>query len=268
MTWRNNAIWLEAGLAKHVDEFWRLAGELEPFPRKLIGPASLALPLALHELPLLTLDDVRLWFDKRDIPCSLEAANRRLRGCLLAYGGFAFMLVDGSDPDDEKRFTIAHELAHFLLDYWEPRLRAITTLGEDIIPVLDGLRPPTHTERLHAILSTMSLGLHVDLMERTPVGGYTSQATLIAEERADRLAIELLAPADDAWVAFSEIPGTSNVSNVSSDYISLHKHSTEMLCQRYGLPKEQARSYSAWLLKKGGRSPGFRDWLGNVGRET
>ncbi len=266
MRGRNNATWLEAGFAKHVDEFWRLAGELEPFPRRLTGPASLALPLVVRELSPLTLDDIRLWLATRNITNSLEDAkwdaNRRLRGCLLAYRGSAFVLVDSSDPDDEKRFTVAHELAHFLLDYWEPRLRSIATLGEDIIPALDGLRPPTRTERLHAILSTMSLGLHMDLMERTSSGGYTSQATLVAEERADRLALELLAPTADAWVVISEMLDASNASNTSTSYASLHKHSTEIFCQRYGLPEEQARPYSAWLLKKGGHSPGFRDWLG------
>ena len=68
--------------------------------------------------------------------------------------GTAYCLVDANDPDNERRFTTAHELAHFLLDYAEPRRKAIEALGEGIVPVLDGVAlahtdgaPAFHPER-------------------------------------------------------------------------------------------------------------------------
>jgi hypothetical protein len=70
-------------------------------------------------------------------------SNRRLRGCLLADRGSGCILYDASDPADEQRFTKGHELAHFLVDYYCPRTRALRLLGESIRSVLDGLRPPT-----------------------------------------------------------------------------------------------------------------------------
>nr|MBF6613645.1 ImmA/IrrE family metallo-endopeptidase [Chloroflexota bacterium] len=237
-------MWLEARLTRLVEEFWEaLPYGPEPFPRDLIGSASLALPLAIRELPCLSLTEVHNWLSARGLADPIEGSNRRLRGCLLAYNGHGFVLVDGSDPDDEMRFTVAHELAHFLLDYQLPRRRAIEALGEEIIPVLDNTRLPTRIERLHAILGAVPIGLHVDLMERTSVGGYTSRTTAGAEEQADRLALELLAPAVHAWAAISGLPEAKDGS-----YAAHLKHSTEALHREYGLPHKQAQEYATWLL--------------------
>jgi len=251
-------MWLEARLARLVEEFWEaLPYGPEPFPRDLTGAASLALPVVIRELPRLALRDAHEWLQARGIADHIEGRDRRLRGCLLAYSGHGFVLIDGSDPDDEKRFTRAHELAHFMLDYQEPRRRVIEALGEEIIPVLDSMRLPTRIERLHAILASVPIGLHVNLMERTPLGGYTSRATLASEEQADRVALELLAPAADVWAtisALSDVEGGSHSAQL--------KRSEEILREQYGIPIEQAQEYGRWLLKKAGRRPGVRDWLG------
>ncbi len=251
-------MWLEAALAWQASEFWELVGEPEPFPRRLVGPASFALPVTVHELPGLTLAGANCWFQARGmglLPTSGKL-NRRLRGCLVALRGHALILIDGSDLDDERRFTLAHELAHLLIDYQEPRRQAIAALGEEILPVLDGERPPTQMERLHAILGYVPLGLHIDIMDRTDEGGYGSQVTLEVEERADRLALELLAPADDAWAAISTLVDMGQL------YFSLRAQSATLLCERYGLPATRQTLMLGWLLKSGGREPGIRDWLG------
>lgn len=251
-------MWLEAALARQAAEFWELAGEPEPFPRRLVGPVSLALPVTVHELPNLTLASMNRWSQARDICLSSipGSFNRRLRGCLVALRGHALILVDSSDSADERRFTLAHELAHLLIDYREPRRQAIAALGEEILPVLDGERPPTRVECLHAILDYVPLGLHVDIMGRTSEGGYASEMTLEAEERADRLALELLAPVDDAWAAISALVDMGQL------YSSLREQSATLLSERYRLPAAQANAYGGWLLKKGGIEPGIRDWLG------
>lgn len=249
-------MWLEAGLSRLADEFWQLAGGPGPFPRDLSAIASLALPLVTRNVPHLTLADVLQWLQARGIAHPLPSHDRRLRGCLLAYSGQGFVLVDGSDPERERRFTVAHELAHFLADYREPRLKAIAALGEEIVDVLDGIRPPTHTERLHSILSGVPVGLHVDIFERTPAGAYTTATTLHAEERADRLALELLAPADNVWAAFQSIAEAPDASHNQA-----RERLARLLYDSYQLPEQQAQTYAAWLLKKAGRTPGFSDWL-------
>lgn len=257
-------MWLETRMSRLIEEFWEsLPYGPGPFPRDLLNSASLALPVAVRELPCLSLSDLHQWLLARGIADPLkvegEGSNRRLRGCLLAYGGHGFVLIDGSDPADEKRFTVAHELAHFMLDYQQPRRRAIEALGEEIIPVLDSTRLPTRIERLHAILAAVPIGLHVDLMERTALGGYTSRSMGAAEEQADRLALELLAPAADAWATISALPDANDRS-----YTTLQARSAQALHEQYGLPMDQAQAYAKWLLTRGGRKTGVREWLGIV----
>jgi hypothetical protein len=253
-------MWLEAGLSRLVTEFWSAQpGEPEPFPRDLICPAIFALPVSVHLIPRLTTAGVGRYLRSLGVYFGVDmpGPDRRLCGCLLAHGGHGLILVESTDPPDERRFTLAHELGHFMLDYLEPRRRAIEALGEQIVPVLDGLRPPTHVERMHAVLSEVPLGLHVDLMERTGAGGYASRAIFTAEERADRLALELLAPAADVWAAISNLPEADGQS-----YQALHRRAADLLVERYGLPEAQAQSYAKWLLRQAGYRPGVREWLG------
>ena len=250
-------MWLEARMSRMVVEYWEaLPYEQEPFPRDLARSASLALPVAIHEISYLSLAVVRQWLRDRGVADVIRGPDRRLRGCLLAYGGHGFVLIDSSDADDERRFTLAHEIAHFLLDYREPRREAIDALGDEIIAVLDGERPPTQTERLHAILSSVPVGLHLNLMERTIAGGYVSRATGAAEERADRLAFELLAPAAHVWTAISPFMKSGTA------YPDLVRRFVDVLQEQYGLPHTQAQEYARWLLKHGGHKPGVREWLG------
>ena len=253
-------MWLEARLARQAEEYWKaLPSGPELFPRELMNSASLALPLALRDIHRLSLTDVHRWLHSRGIADPIQGRDRRLRGCLIAYGGYGFVLIDGSDPADEKRFTRAHELAHFMLDYQEPRRRAIEALGEEIIPVLDSVRSPTRTERLHAVMSEVPIGLHLNLMERTALGSYISPTVLAAEERADRLALEMLAPAADAWAAVSALPEAE-----TDTLAELRKAAARVLQSRFGLPPDQALEYGKWLLRKGGRRSGVRGWLGIV----
>lgn len=247
---------VEAGIARRAEEFWQLAGWEEPFPRNLVGAASLALPVIVQQISDLSVGKAQDWLRRRGVPEIINGRDRRLRGCLVAYAGHGIVLIDSADPDDERHFTLAHELAHFLLDCWEHRLHVINIMGEGIIPALDGLRPFTPFERMDATLSSLSLGYYVDIFERTPKIAYTSQATMRAEERANRLALELLAPAREASNIVSGILGTSKKS-----YGKAHKECKARLCQRYGLPVEQADTYATLLLKSSGRSPSIRDWF-------
>src|SRR5205085_3975397 len=112
--------------------------------------------------------------------------DRPLRGCLLACDGAGFIFLDAADPPAERTFSLAHELAHFLRDYWRPRQRAFAALGGSVREVFDGGRAPRREERLHALLRGVSLGPHVHLMARD--GGTPPPEVAAAESDADRLA--------------------------------------------------------------------------------
>jgi len=82
--------------------FWSAAGTLEPFPRRLQGPITRALPLTVVSLPGLHVVTIRAWLDQRRIPCPCEVADRSLRACLVARAGHGFVFVDSADPEDER----------------------------------------------------------------------------------------------------------------------------------------------------------------------
>ncbi len=175
--------------------FWALAGGPGPFPRDLRRPIQRALAISIVDRPGLSVGDVLGWLRKQGHDCPLDELDRPLRACLVCWGGAHFLFVEENDNPAERRFSLAHELAHFLRDYWWPRRRAEKRLGPAVREVFDGLRPPTEGERLHALLGRVSVGCHVHLLARDVEGlavGHEGES----ERAADRLAYELLAPAD------------------------------------------------------------------------
>ncbi len=244
----DNAVLIE----NTAQEFWALAGGAPRYPCDIKTAITFTLPLEVCAAPALRISDVRTWARRVNIALGLRGRNRRLHGCLIASRGKGTIFFDVRDPDDEQRFTLAHELAHFLLDYQAPRQRAITILGASILPVLDGDRPPTRAERLHAVLSTVPLGVMSHFMER-PDEGLPPNAVIDVEDRANRLALELLAPA----LPLEELMNSAAAPRgFSTRRVFLAEH----LTAQYGLPGTIASSYARYVLGRL-REPGFRDWL-------
>ena len=244
-------MWLNNAEQQAVSGFWQQCGELEPFPRNLERSVALALPIALIKLPALMLADIEKWFERRGLSMAFECQNRALRGCLIAHGGNGFIFIDGADPDNERRFTLAHEIAHFLVDYLQLRETAICKFGEQITDVVDGLRPATDTERVHAVLSGTKIGIHTKLIDRQP-GGEAHADVWEIETNADRVALALLAPAE---VVLSK----ANTSDKS--FGSRHQKLTRVLYEYFGLPRFAATSYANSLLVSIGRGPSWTESL-------
>ncbi len=163
-------MWLDNAGQEIVNNFWRRCGETEEFPRRLERSISLAAPVCLVKLPRLKLAAVESWLARRGVSFQFNCGNRAVRGCLVAFGGDGFIFVDGSDPEDEQRFTLAHELAHFLTDYWLAREKALKKFGPAITEVFDGLRQPTVTERVHYILHKIADSNVISRLKRS-IGG-------------------------------------------------------------------------------------------------
>jgi hypothetical protein len=177
--------------------FWDAAGGPEPFPRTLVGPILRSpFELTVKEMRGLRLAAVVYYLSGLGVAWRCGEPDRPLRACLAAAGGAGFILLDGDDPPAERVFSLAHELAHFLRHYWQPRTAACRRLGAQVADVIDAQRPPTPAERVRALLVDVPLGLHVHLMDRGSRGEVRSRAVARAEEEADHLAYELLAPAD------------------------------------------------------------------------
>lgn len=211
------------------------------FPRNLSADIPTRLSVKVVALPHLTPQAVRDWLLRRGIRQPVEGDASDFHGCMVARAGHGFLFVDTSEGNAEQRFTIAHELSHFILDQWLPRQRALRVFGDQILPVLDGLREPTPDEAMTALFEKLSLGPPVNLMARDASGHYARRAVMDSEWRADLLALELLAPAKLVVPLVMDIPA---------------EEATGLLFFRYGLPREMANTYVQELRRRQ-RTPRF-----------
>jgi Zn-dependent peptidase ImmA (M78 family) len=252
-------------ISEVVDAFWSNVGEREPFPRSLQRSCDRSsFDLTIEELPALSVRTVEAYLARRGITIRSREKDRPLRGCLVAQNGAGCIFVDAHDEAAERRYSLAHELGHFLAEYWLPRQRVVETLGMDSLEVLDGLRPPTPRERLRSLLRHVTIGCHFHLMHREE---YRSADVTDAEDDADDLALELLAP-----VAAVRAGLTEGVR---------HAQVEALLVTTFGLPSAIAADYArsfveedeapAWLLRlkkaqescRTSRSDGEQDSGGN-----
>jgi hypothetical protein len=238
--------------------FWAEAGDLEPFPRSLRLPVVSAFSLAIIPRASLSTGVVRDWLRARHIAFPLEPGERPLRACLIVRAGGGVIFLDADDDAAEQRFSLAHELAHFLRHYWQPRRRASAYLGSRILEVFDGWRPAEPGERLRALLLGVPLGFHTHLMSRDGAGARPSRTVAAAEEEADRMAYELLAPA----TALAGRLGGAAAPDVRARVEAV-------LRGEFGLPPRQAVAYAELLfpvvppdpllVRLGLYSPGTKD---------
>lgn len=212
-----------------AESFWSKAGPPPPFPRDL-RDAVTAVPLSVVEVAGVSVAGVRDWFARIELPVPLNEPDRPLRACLVAWRGEGFAFLDARDDPAERAFSLAHELAHFLRDYLRPREAVAERLGRASLEVLDGLRPATPAERLHAVLRGLALGPFAHLMRRDESGRPLAPAEREAEAAADRLAFELLAPVGAVGSA--------------RDRAEL----TDRLVRAFGLPPGPAARYAALLM--------------------
>lgn len=245
-------MWLDNASQEVVERFWRQCGEIESFPRSLERSISLALPLTLIKLPHLRLNGIESWLEFRGTSFRFNCRSRAVRGCIIAYGGQGLIFVDGADPDDERRFTVAHEVSHFIVDYLLVREAALLKFGQKIIEVLDGLRLPSVTERVHALLVGTSLGIYTDLIERDEASALARSEVWEIEDRADRVALALLAPPEEVL---------SDTDTSATSFEQREASLIRVLVERFGLPGSIAIPYSRALLESIGSGPSWVETL-------
>jgi len=228
---------LPGWLGQGVDRFWGENVGPEQFPRGLQLPILVNLPVAIIEIDELTVGNLDQWLQIHQLPALAAVANRPLRGCLAAYAGVGILFVDRSDDPDQRRVTLAHEIGHFVLDYLLPR-EDVARRRPDLLAVLDGERAPTDAERFDALLADVPVGFHTHLLERDAHGGHLSSTTAQVEDRAERLALELLAPMR------SVLRETATATD-----------SQAVLCERFGLPAGVATRYANHIDRLRPRRP-------------
>lgn len=233
-------LWAAASAAA----FWSQAGGEEPFPRTLRGPLARGeLDVTVKEVPGLCVRAVDRYLAGLGVAGAAGTADRPLRACLVARDGAGFIFLDAGDAPAERTFSLAHELAHFLRHYWEPRRRAARRVGPGAADVFDGRRPATPAERVRALVAGAPLGFFHHLLERGPRRELLRPEVAEAEEDADRLAFELLAPAR-AVAGRLGARGRHTRARV-----------TRLLEADFGLPPAQADAYADLLVPRRAEDP-------------
>lgn len=239
-----NPVWVE----ETGEAFWEQAGGAPAFPRELEAAILSTQPLAIVSLPRLRPRTVDTWLVRHGAAPSLRGFDGRLHACLVAAAGRGIIFLEGTDMPDQRRFSLAHELAHFLVDYAQPRARSIAALGPGIEAVLDGYRPPSIHERVHAALTGAPLGVHHHLF------AYDDPAVAAQERAVDQLAVELLAPSEPAL--------TLARADEQARYEDRLAALTVKLAGYFGLPETVAGGYATRLLRHIGAEPAFADRIG------
>jgi hypothetical protein len=181
-------------LERRAAEFWTGTDLADVYPRPIEQAIALKLPVTVVKLPEVTVRSVGHWLRRHHCSPAFPAYQRDLMGCLYADRGHGFIFVCGADEPEEQRFTLGHDTAHFLVDYWWPRLRVIEVLGSSVVDVLDGRRPASPAERVSAILAHVRVGPHWHLIPRPGTDPDRDARIARAEDRADDLGLELVAP--------------------------------------------------------------------------
>ncbi len=237
---------LPGWLTRAVERFWAEFSPQATGPRDLHLPILLNLPLAIVEIDGLTIASLRDWLAGHRLPNLTTDANRPLRGCLTAFGGIGVVFVDRSDDEGQRRLTLAHEASHFIVDYLIPR-ELVISRRPDLVDVLDGERQPTAAEHFGALLSDVPIGFHAHLLERDAHGGHLTSITSGVEDRAERMALELLAPLNEVMTDLKDIPDTELVA---------------LLTSRFGLPMTVASRYANHIQARTRRPRSLFDAIG------
>lgn len=193
-------------LADRAAGFWAGTDLADAYPRAIEQAIALKLPVTVVKLPVVTVRAVGRWLQHRCRTPAFPTYPHDLMGCLYAHGGHGFIFLCGADEPEEQRFTLAHDAAHFLVDYWWGRLRVIRELGPSVTDVLDGKRVASPEERASAILGRVRLGAHWHLLPRSGRGPEDDPRIAPAEDRADDLGLELVAPRNRVLHLLKDLP--------------------------------------------------------------
>jgi IrrE N-terminal-like domain len=236
-------------------EFWSTADQVHRLNFDILSAVNASLIIDLIPVQQLSLGNIETWLAARTITIDLHVNDRSLHGALLIKDGSVFMFVDATGDEVQQRFTIAHEVSHFLLDYQLPKERAILALGKEIEDVLNGTSAPTTAQLVLSVIKGINIDPYTFLIEKTGNGSFISWSNFNSENEADYLALELLAPR--IMVINDTVSSAKRLT-----YSQFTRKSHEILMKKYRIPSEVAHQYATELAYSVTNGPSFLDKLG------
>lgn len=222
----------------------------------LEGAAFAKYPVNITRLNKLTLSKVIDWLSKHNCSCESIEEDKSLFGLLFMQKGHAFIFLDGTSEIRESLFTLAHELAHYIIEIEHPKRLAVNIYGSQIEDVFDGKRVSTVAEQVSVITSQIDIQPYINLLEKEEMDGISRIKVWEAESSADILALELIAPED-------VVKKTLNSLRIQIRFYDLKEKLPELLSTYFYLPESISHTYATALCYKWCRGgPSFSDWLG------
>jgi len=236
-------------------EFWLKADPAHQRVLDIAKAVSNILPLRIIYLKGLTLETLDNWLKDRGIPNNQEISNKSLHGVIMIREGRGFIFVNADDSTIEQRFTIAHEVSHYFLDYQIPRENAMLKIGPEIEHVLNGKEPASDLQKVKALLKGISIQPYSHFIEKSGNGSFLSWINFNSENEADYLALELLAP--------RSVVIKNTVTNAKRlNYTQFVRKCQELLREQYQIPDDVAHQYATELAYSVTNGPSFLDKLG------
>jgi len=222
------------------------------YPIDLAGLLPFSFDVALVQIANLSVVQVNAWFsDKGSQPPSRDHPSRALYGCVVIEQGHAFIFIDSQVTEAEQRFTLAHEFSHYVVEHYYRRQQVQRELGESFVAILDGKRMLTPEDQLIAMRRHIPLRPYQHFMHREADGQIGERRISEAEQRADLLALELIAPHRLLLRRCAAREMFAMQANLYHD-----------LVQQFGLPPLIADSYATQLSGFFNIAPSIRQRLG------
>lgn len=240
-------------------EFWDSANIIPVYPLQvsdLEQAAFLLYPVNIIKLNQLTLSAINQWLATHNFYPLSATEDKQLFGLLFVHKGHAFIFIDGTAGVKEQLFTLSHELAHYIIEIDRPRKQAIAQYGPDIGDVFDGLRQPNISEQFAGIVSRVGVRPYLHLLEKPEMDSESRWKVWQAENAADSLAWELLAPE-------SLVKEKLLHKGILLRFNELKQFLPVLLSESFQLPDAIAKLYANKLTyrwTKGG--PSVAEWLG------
>lgn len=229
---------------------WAAAPERVREQKDVEAAVVWASPVVIVSMPRLRMASANHWLAEHGVP-SLPDGSGELRGLLVAWRGYAAIFLDGTMTAAERRFTLAHEHGHFLLDYLLRRQRILRD-APSLLDVIDGHRPATDADRAKASLARVPIGLHTHLLHRDDHGG-AGDSTVASEDDASVYALELLSP----WESLLRFLHSGALA--SGTYADRQVAATDAVASEFALPHDAAQARAAAGLEAIGVKRGFFD---------
>lgn len=236
-------------------EFWLTVDQEYRDGFDIVNAIDTSVFINLRRIKELSLKKLEEWLKEMTDQEEFNIDDRHLHGALIIKGPSIFMFVEASEDEVQQRFTVAHEVSHFLLDYHLPKERAILALGKEIEDVLNGNLPPSNIQRTLSAIKGVDIAPYSFLIEKTGNGSFENWSNFNAENEADYLALELLAPR--ARVISETISSTKRLA-----YSQFTRKSKEILIEKYRIPVRIADQYASELGYSVTSGPSFLDKLG------